>query len=129
LEKGVNAMTAAKWKSKIKKATITAGTYKSFFDPVIATLSDVLEQRDKALEQFIASGGCMVIKYTNKANATNPSKNPFMLAWNDLNTTALAYWRELGLTPSSFRKITGTTAPAEEKKSGLAAALASIEAD
>lgn len=122
-------MTSAKWKSKIKKATITAGTYKSFFDPVIATLSDVLEQRDKALEQFIASGGSMVIKYTNKANATNPSKNPFMLAWNDLNTTALAYWRELGLTPSSFRKITGTTAPAEEKQSGLAAALKAIEAD
>ena len=122
-------MTAKQWKSKIKKAAVTAGTYKSFFDPVIATLSDVLEQRDKALEQFIASGGCMVIKYTNKANATNPSKNPFMLAWNDLNTTALAYWRELGLTPSSFRKITGTTAPAEEKKSGLAEALKAIEAD
>jgi hypothetical protein len=127
--KGGKAMTAAKWKSKIKKAAIKAGTYKDFCDPVIATLADILEQRDIAKEQFIASGGCMVIKYTNKANATNPSKNPFMLAWNDLNTTALAYWRELGLTPSSFRKITGTTAPAEEKKSGLAAALASIEAD
>ncbi|MBP0987581.1 MAG: P27 family phage terminase small subunit [Oscillospiraceae bacterium] len=122
-------MTAKQWKSKIKKASVTAGTYKSFFDPVIATLADVLEQRDKALEQFLASGGCMVIKYTNKANATNPSKNPFMLAWNDLNTTALSYWKELGLTPSSFRKMTGSTAPAEEKPSGLAAALASIETD
>jgi hypothetical protein len=36
---------------------------------------------------------------------------------------------EFFLGEESFRKITGTTAPAEEKKSGLAAALASIEAD
>lgn len=122
-------MTAKQWKSKIKKATVAAGTYKPFFEPVIATLSDVLEQRDRALEQFIQSGGGMVIKYTNKANATNPSKNPYMLAWNDLNTTALAYWKELGLTPSSLRKITGSTAPAEEKVSGLAAALKAIESD
>ncbi len=122
-------MTAAQWKRKIKKATVDAGTYRNIFDAVIDTLSDVLEQRDRAKEQFLKSGGNMVISYTNKGGATNPSKNPFMLAWNDLNTTALAYWKELGLTPSSFRKITGSTAPAEEKKSGLAAALASIEAD
>ena len=122
-------MTAAKWKTKIKRAAVKAGTFKDYFQPVIETLADVLEQRDNAMEQFIASGGCAVIKYTNKANATNPSKNPFLLVWNDLNTTALAYWRELGLTPSSFRKITGSTAPAEEKKSGLAEALKAIETD
>lgn len=123
-------MTAKAWKTRVKKNCKEAGTYKPCFDSVIDTLSDVLEQRDKAKEQFEKSGGNMVISYTNKGGATNPSKNPFMLAWNDLNTTALAYWRELGLTPSSFRKITGSTAPAEEnKKSGLAAALASIETD
>lgn len=122
-------MTAAQWKRKIKKATVDAGTYRNIFDAVIDTLSDVLEQRDRAKEQFLKSGGNMVISYTNKGGATNPSKNPFMLAWNDLNTTALSYWKELGLTPSSFRKITGSTAPAEEKPSGLAAALASIETD
>ena len=122
-------MTAAQWKRKIKKATVDAGTYRNIFDAVIDTLSDVLEQRDRAKEQFLKSGGNMVISYTNKGGATNPSKNPFMLAWDDLNSTALSYWRELGLTPSSFRKITGTTAPAEEKKSGLAEALKAIETD
>ena len=122
-------MTAAQWKRKIKKATVDAGTYRNIFDAVIDTLSDVLEQRDRAKEQFEKSGGNMVISYTNKGGATNPSKNPFMLAWDDLNATALSYWRELGLTPSSLRKMTGSAAPAEEKKSGLAAALASIETD
>ena len=122
-------MTAAQWKRKIKKATVDAGTYRNIFDAVIDTLSDVLEQRDRAKEQFMKSGGNMVISYTNKGGATNPSKNPFMLAWDDLNSTALSYWRELGLTPAALRKMTGTTAPAEEKKSGLAEALKAIEAD
>lgn len=122
-------MTAAQWKRKIKKATVDAGTYRNIFDAVIDTLSDVLEQRDRAKEQFLKSGGNMVISYTNKGGATNPSKNPFMLAWDDLNSTALSYWRELGLTPAALRKMTGTTAPAEEKKSGLAEALKSIETD
>ena len=122
-------MTAARWRSKIKKNAMRAGTYKEYFDPVIAALADILEQRDKAKEQFEASGGGCVIKYTNKGGATNPAKNPFLLVWDDLNTTALAYWKELGLTPAAFRKMNGSTAPAEEKQSGLAAALKAIEAD
>lgn len=122
-------MTAEHWKRKIKKAARDAGTYQKIFDAVIDTLSDVLEQRDRAFEQFFASGGNMVISYTNKGGATNPTKNPFMHAWNDLNTTALSYWRELGLTPASLRKMTGSSAPAVEKKSGLAEALKSLEVD
>jgi phage terminase small subunit len=122
-------MTAAKWKSKIKKSILKAGTYKDYFDPVIAALSDILEQRDRAKEQFEQSGGVCVIKYTNKGGATNPTKNPFLLIWNDLNMSALAYWKELGLTPASFKKMTGANAPAEEKQSGLAAALKAIETD
>ena len=44
-------MTAAKWKRKIKKALVDAGTYKNIFDAVIESLSDILEQRDRAKEQ------------------------------------------------------------------------------
>lgn len=122
-------MTASKWKSKIKKHTVKLGTYQDCFDPVIATLADILEQRDKAKEQFEQTGAMCVIKYTNKAGATNPTKNPYLLVWDDLNATALAYWKELGLTPSAFRKMSGSSAPAEEKKGGLAEALKAIETD
>lgn len=122
-------MTAQRWRTKIKKATLKAGTYQDYFDSVIATLADVLEQRDKAKEQFEASGGGVVIKYTNKGGATNPAKNPFLLVWDDLNQTALAYLKELGLTPASLKKMTGSAAPAEVKKGGLAEALKAIETD
>ena len=64
---------------------------------------------------------------SNKAGATNLTKNPLLVLWDELNKTALAYWRELGLTPSSYKKITGEGARKEEKKKGLAAALAEIE--
>lgn len=122
-------MTAQKWKRKIKKALVDAGTYKNIFDAVIESLSDILEQRDRAREQFDRSGGNIVISYTNKGGATNPAKNPCLVAWDDLNATALSYWRELGLTPSSLKKMTGSSAPAEAKESGLAAALKAIETD
>lgn len=54
------------------------------------------------------------------------TKNPLLVLWDDLNKSALAYWRELGMTPSSYKKMTGD-APRLEKLDGLAAALASIE--
>ena len=53
------------------------------------------------------------------------TKNPLLVLWDDLNKSALAYWRELGLTPSSYKKMTGDTV----KAGGLAAALASVKFD
>ena len=46
--------------------------------------------------------------------------------WDDQNKTALAYWKELGLTPSSYKKITGE-APKKSEKKGLANILAETE--
>lgn len=54
------------------------------------------------------------------------TKNPLLVLWDDLNKSALAYWRELGMTPSSYKKMTGD-APKKEKGGGLAEALKSLE--
>lgn len=115
-------MTAESWRVKIKKNCEEAGTYRPFFDDVIEALSAILEQRDTAKAQFDKSGGAVVISYTNKGGATNPAKNPFLVAWNDLNQTALSYWRELGLTPAGLKKI-DDNAMKPKKKSRLAEAL------
>ena len=119
-------MKKAAWKKKIKQACVDAGTYKPFFDDVITTLADVLEKRDDTGEQYKKYGSKPVITYTNKGGNSNPTKNPMLILWDDLNKTALTYWRELGLTPSGYKKITGDK-PESEKGSGLIAALASIE--
>lgn len=98
-------MTRTEWKDKITAACEDAGTYRPFFDSAIDTLSGILERRDDAEEKYIASGGNPVITHTNKAKETNIVKNPILLMLNDLNAQALAYWRDLGLTPAGYKKL------------------------
>lgn len=119
-------MDKKKWKEKIKKDCVLAGTYEKWSDNTIETLAAILEKRDAAEEQYKKLGSLPIVKHTNKAGATNIVKNPAIVLWNDLNTSALAYWRELGLTPSAYRKLTGD-APKKERGGGLAAVLKNLE--
>ena len=119
-------MTAKQWKNRIKQQLSALGQTEKAYDSVISTLADILEQRDAVYQQYI-DGGCEPVReYTNKGGATNMTKNPLLVLWDDLNKSALAYWRELGLTPSSYKKMTGD-APKKEKGGGLAEALKSLE--
>ena len=122
-------MTANQWRAKIKAQCIEMKTYRQSFNSAIDTLAKTLEQRDAAQKQFKDEGSQLIFERVSDRGAVNPSINPLVQLIDKLNVTALAYWKELGLTPASFKKMSGSTAPAEEKKSGLAAALASIEAD
>ena len=120
-------MSKTKWKNLIIKQLTALGLHNDAYGSTVDSLAAILEQRDKTYKEFQDGGGKSVIKYTNKGGSTNMTKNPLLVLWDDLNKTALAYWRELGLTPSSYKKLTGTGAKQEESKKGLAAALASIE--
>lgn len=123
----MSVMSKTKWKNLIIKQLTALGLQNDAYESTVESLAAILEQRDKTFEEFQKSGGKSVIEYTNKGGSTNMTKNPLLVLWDDLNKTALAYWRELGLTPSSYKKLTGTGAKQEESKKGLAAALASIE--
>lgn len=112
-------MTKAEWAKRIKKACKEAGTYKPFFNSIIDTLAGIMEMRDDACEKFEATGGNTVIAYTNKGGATNIVKNPALVVVLDCNAQALAYWRDLGLTPSGLKRL-NENGLKEEKKSGLA---------
>ena len=122
-------MTANQWRAKIKAQCIEMKTYKQSFNSAIDTLAKTLEQRDAAQKRFKDEGSQLIFERVSDRGAVNPSINPLVQLIDKLNVTALAYWKELGLTPASFKKMSGSTAPAEEKPSGLAAALASIETD
>lgn len=98
-------MKKGAWKNRIKKACESAGTYKPYFDDIINTLAETMALRDDALAKFYASGGQTVVMHTNKGGATNIVKNPALVVVDDMNKTALSYWRELGLTPASLKKI------------------------
>lgn len=98
-------MTQKQWKNRIKKAARDAGTYQPFFDSVIDTLAGILARRDEARVMFEESGGAVLIKHTNKGGATNIEQNPALRLINDLDRDALAYWRDLGLTPAGLKRI------------------------
>ena len=115
-------MRKTDWKKKIIEQCKNVGTYQDAFLPVIDTLAGILEQRDKTHAEFTGSGGKSVIYYTNKAGAENMTKNPLLIMWDDLNKSALAYWRDLGLTPSGLKKI-DEKALKPKKSSALAEAL------
>lgn len=118
-------MDAKDYREKIKSACENAGTYKPYFDGAIDSLSMILQRRDEANELFIASGGHAIIQYTNKGGATNPSKNPALVLWDELNKSALQFWRDLGLTPAGLRRI-NEEALTPKKKDNLSEALLAL---
>ena len=83
----------------------SVGTYRPEFLPVINTLADILEERDNVRAQYRKEGSRPVITKISDRGAVNSGKNPLLTAWEDLNKDALAYWKELGLTPAGLKKL------------------------
>ena len=119
-------LKAETYKKKIIKDMKSIGTYKPEFDKIINNLAKIYEDMDTAREQFSKSGGNIVVKHTNKSGNTNLVKNPFFLAIEGLQSNILLYSRELGLTPSGYRKIKGDSALID-RKNGLADILSEIK--
>ena len=93
------------WANRITKACVDAGTYEPYFDDVIGTLASILENRDKAQEQYEEMDCQPIIEHTNKGGNTNLVKNPALVLINDMNGQALTYWKELGLTSKAFQSM------------------------
>ena len=108
-------------KDIIQKMT-SLGIYRSEFQHAIDGLAKALADRDRTQDMFEKSGGQIIIKHTNKAGATNAIKNPFYLALETLRQDIIVYSRELGLTPSSLKRI-NENGMKEPKRSKLAEAL------
>ena len=93
------------WNRKVKKLMREAGTYEKHFEPAISALAEILEQRDHAYEEYMESGARLLVEKVSDRGAVNMVKNPLLQVWNDMNTTALSYWRDLGLTPAGLKRI------------------------
>ena len=118
-------MKKATWKKRIRDACTEVGTYQKSFDAVIDTLAGILENRDKAVEQW---DGEIIVEHTNKSGATNKEQNPLLRLINDLNRDALAYWRDLGLTPAGLKRINESAIREKKEQSPLEKALAQLSA-
>lgn len=113
------------WKKRITQACLAAGTYRDYFMPVIDTLADILAQRDEAMRQYKLDGQKPIVTHVNKAGSEYQEQNPLLRLINDLNRDALAYWRDLGLTPAGLKRIDEQSMK-QKKRSVLAEALAEL---
>lgn len=93
------------WRKRIKEACVEAGTYRPYFDSVIFSLAEILETRDEVKKYYRESGAKPIVEHTNKGGNTNIVKNPILIMYDEMNATALTYWRELGLTPKGLKAI------------------------
>lgn len=99
------SMNKSEWKERIEKSCRDAGTYREYFDSIIDTLAETMEMRDDARQKYYQSGGNSVVTHTNQGGNANIVKNPMLVVIDDLNKTALSYWRDLGLTPAGLKRI------------------------
>lgn len=120
-------MKAKRWKEVITNSCKEAETYRPFFDSVIDTLAQILEKRDDAQAIFEETGKQVIVEHTNKGGATNIEQSPVVRLINDLNRDALAYWRDLGLTPAGLKRINEASMKEKKGMSALEKALSSFE--
>ena len=120
-------MDRAAWSERIKQASVDAGTYRPYFDSVIESLAGIMEKRDDAEAQFEAAGGETITTHTTKTGQTNIVKNPALVVIDDLNKTALAYWRDLGLTPAGLKRINETALKEKGNRSSFGDILKGLD--
>lgn len=113
-------MKSSGWKRRITAASKEAGTYQPHFENMIDTLAQILEDRDGARKQFVEAGSQPVVEENGRLR-----KNPMLVMVNELNTTALQYWRDLGLTPAGFKRL-GESLAKPEKKESLESILSNL---
>lgn len=119
-------MTKKKWAERIRSACEEAGTYKPFFETTIETLAGIMELRDRAQVNFKKGGSLITVEHTNKGGNTNIVKNPALMIIDDLNRTALAYWRDLGLTPAGLKRLNNEALQGSGKGPSLGDVLQNI---
>lgn len=119
-------MDRDEWRRLIKRQTKAVGTYQKTFDSVIDTLAGILAERDAVYKQYEDEGSEALVEKISDRGARNHVINPFMTLWKDLNASALAYWRDLGLTPAGLKRINEAAMQKKEKGSALEEALKSI---
>lgn len=103
------------WEKRIKEQIKINAEYLPAFETTICILAEILEERDNVHAEYQKDGSRPVIIFTSDRGAENLKPNPLLKQWQELNTTALAYLRDLGLTAAGLRKLQGQL-PKEEKR-------------
>ncbi|MBR2701771.1 MAG: P27 family phage terminase small subunit [Erysipelotrichaceae bacterium] len=105
------------WAITIRRLMKKAGIYEPHYEPVIKQLGDVLNIREKAMQQFKDEGEQLLVLQINGRGAENYVVNPLITRIEKADDTAINYWKELGFTAKAYNSLTNTVAAKEEKDS------------
>lgn len=100
-------MTAKQWKKTIEEQIKISSEYLPAFNTTILILSEMLEERDRVYKAYIDAGARPVVEFTSDRGATNLKPNPLLRQWQEINSSALLYLRDLGLTAAGLKKLQG----------------------
>lgn len=100
-------MNKTEWKQVIEDQIKFDKAYIPSFQTTITILSEILEERDRVYQTYLDSGAQPVVNFTSDRGAINLKQNPLLRQWQELNNSALAYLRDLGITPAGLRKLQG----------------------
>ena len=100
-------MTKEEWKAILEDQIKYDHAYIPSFQTTITILSEMLAERDRVWKMYEESGAQPVVNFTSDRGAINLKQNPLQKQWQELNSTALLYLRDLGLTPAGLRKLQG----------------------
>lgn len=109
-------MKRALWEKKLKEQIKFDADFIPSFQTTIKILSEILEERDNVYTAYQKDGARPVIEFTSDRGAVNMKPNPLLKQWQELNTSALAYLRDLGLTAAGLRKLQGQIPERKSKK-------------
>ena len=97
-------MTEQGYCRDIRRKCESLGVWRAEFDKPLRRLAKLYVRIDKVEAEFEVDGQTTV-EHTNKAGATNVSRNPLLMELNALYDQALTLERELGLTAAALKKI------------------------
>lgn len=100
-------MNKSEWKKVIEEQIKIDHEYIPSFQTTITILSEMLEERDRVYDLYIASGAQPVVNFTSDRGAVNLKPNPLWKQWQESNVNVLSYLRDLGLTAAGLRKLQG----------------------
>ena len=92
-------MSRKSYRDRIVARMMSLGTYREEFDLAIDSLANIMDSRDKAYRMWQKSGGDFYVS-GEKMDRTHP----LLKEWENLNTQALAYMKELSLTHQAMKR-------------------------
>lgn len=122
-----NEKKVRKFANRIKKYMKDLSTYKPQYDNTIWKLAEIEIDILQAKQEFEENGSQLLIEKKSDRGAVNSVINPLKIFIDRKQNTALSYYKELGFTAQSFKRLSGEIAKDETKKTTLVETIEAIE--